>query len=184
MDLHTDLEDAWVISAHIRKLTRRRKRKERNGLNRKFFPLTRHGSHRKRRVQQFFYLCVCNRSRGNVFTDPLPSNIHIQTHRLMGGIYDVRRWDGLRCHDTKFHTDWLRLSKIDTRDMQTHRQERDHISLLKEISIKIRRKVGGIKPTAISINMTLLLSYSSTLIQLHSVVDSQLTGCGLSGGLG
>jgi hypothetical protein len=33
--------------------------------------------------------------------------IQIQTHKLMGGIYEVRRSDGLRCHDihTKFHTD-------------------------------------------------------------------------------
>jgi hypothetical protein len=44
--------------------------------------------------------------------------------------------------------------------------------------------VERLKPTAISINMTLLLSYSSTLFQLHSIVDSQLTECGLSGGLG
>jgi hypothetical protein len=40
----------------------------------------------------------------------LPSNergIHVQTHRLMGRIYEARRWNGLRCHDihTKFHKD-------------------------------------------------------------------------------
>jgi hypothetical protein len=31
---------------------------------------------------------------------------------LMGGIYDVRQWDGLRCHDThtKFNKDWVRHS--------------------------------------------------------------------------
>jgi hypothetical protein len=30
---------------------------------------------------------------------------YTQTHRLMGKIYEVRRWDGLRCHDihTTFH---------------------------------------------------------------------------------
>jgi hypothetical protein len=42
------------------------------------------------------------RCRSNVFTEPLPSNdrgIHIQTLRLMGGIYKVRHWDGLGCHD-------------------------------------------------------------------------------------
>jgi hypothetical protein len=42
----------------------------------------RHGPHRKRRVQEFFYyMCIC--CRGNVFTEPLPSNekgIHIETH--------------------------------------------------------------------------------------------------------
>jgi hypothetical protein len=44
--------------------------------------LIRHGPHWKRRVQQF-YCCVCIRYRGNVPTEPLPSNakgIHIQTY--------------------------------------------------------------------------------------------------------
>jgi hypothetical protein len=33
----------------------------------------------------------------------------------MGEIYEVRRWDGLRCHDihTKFHKDWFSHSKVD-----------------------------------------------------------------------
>jgi hypothetical protein len=64
--------------------------------------MIRHGPRRKRRVQQFFYCCVCISCRGNVFTEPLPSNdrgIHIQTHRLMGGIYEARRCGELRCHD-------------------------------------------------------------------------------------
>jgi hypothetical protein len=55
-----------------------------------YFTLIRHGLHRKRLVQQFFYCCVCIRCRGNVFTEPLLSDdrgIHIQTHRLVGGIY-------------------------------------------------------------------------------------------------
>jgi hypothetical protein len=41
--------------------------------------------------------------------------IHIQTHRLIGGIVEVRRWDGLRCHgiDTKFHKDWFKHSVVD-----------------------------------------------------------------------
>jgi hypothetical protein len=59
-----------------------------------YFPLIRHGPHRKRRVKQVFYYCVCIRCCGNVFSEPLPSNdrgLHIQTHRLMGGIYEVRR---------------------------------------------------------------------------------------------
>jgi hypothetical protein len=55
---------------------------------------------------------------------PLPSNerraIHTDTHRLMGEIYEVRRRDGLKCHDiyiyiyiyTKFQKDWLRHLKV------------------------------------------------------------------------
>jgi hypothetical protein len=59
---------------------------------------------------------MCIRCRGNVFTEPLPSNDEeIQTQRLMGGIYEVRLWYGLRCHDihTKFRKDWFRHSKVD-----------------------------------------------------------------------
>jgi hypothetical protein len=45
-----------------------------------YFPFIRHGPHIKRRLQQFFYCCVCIRWRGNVSTEPLSSNdkgIHI-----------------------------------------------------------------------------------------------------------
>jgi hypothetical protein len=48
----------------------------------KNFPLVRHEPHIKRRVQQYFYCCVCIRCRGNVFTEPLPSSdkgIHMHT---------------------------------------------------------------------------------------------------------
>jgi hypothetical protein len=65
--------------------------------------------------------------------------IHIQTHRLMGGIYEVRRWGGLRCHDihTKFHTDWFQHSEVIRGDTQTHRQDGDRISLLEESRLRI-----------------------------------------------
>jgi hypothetical protein len=54
------------------------------------------------------------------------AGIHIQTHRLMGRIYEVLCWDGLRWHDidTKFHKDWFRHSKVDRKgfiDTQTAR---------------------------------------------------------------
>jgi hypothetical protein len=78
--------------------------------------LIRHGTHWKRRVQQFFYCCVCicylvyvsteplpSNDRGifteplpindrGIYTQPLPSNdrgIHIQTHRRIGGIFSL-----------------------------------------------------------------------------------------------
>jgi hypothetical protein len=80
-----------------------------------YFPFIRHGPHRKRRFQEFFFRCVCIRCRGNVFTEPLRSNgkgVCLQTHRLMRGIYEVRRWDGPRCRDihTRFHKDLARHS--------------------------------------------------------------------------
>jgi hypothetical protein len=73
-----------------------------------YFTLIRHGPHRKRRIQTFFYCCMCICCRDNVFTKSLPSRdrrIYTQTHRLMGGIYDARRRDGFRYHDTytEFH---------------------------------------------------------------------------------
>jgi hypothetical protein len=42
-------------------------------INRLLF-LIRQGPHWKRRVQQFFYCCVCISYRGKVSTEPLPSN--------------------------------------------------------------------------------------------------------------
>jgi hypothetical protein len=61
---------------------------------------------------------MCIRCRSVIFTKPLHSNckgIHIQTHTLMGRIYEVCCWYGLRCHDmhTKFHKNWFRHSKVD-----------------------------------------------------------------------
>jgi hypothetical protein len=38
-----------------------------------YFPLIRHGPHRKRRVQHFFYCFMCIPCRGNVFTEALRS---------------------------------------------------------------------------------------------------------------
>jgi hypothetical protein len=89
------------------------------------------------------------RCRGNVFTEPLLSNdrgIHIQTHRLIRGIYEVRRWDGLRCHDirTKFNKDYFRYLEVE-RGIQTHREHGDLISLFlffqnKESRLKIMKQ--------------------------------------------
>jgi hypothetical protein len=43
--------------------------------------------------------------------------LHIQTHRLVEGILEVRRWDEFRCHNihNKFHKDWFRHSKVNRR---------------------------------------------------------------------
>jgi hypothetical protein len=67
--------------------------------------------------------------------------VYTQTHRLMGGIYEVRRLDGLRCHDihAKFHKNWFSHSKVGKGDTQTYREHGDRISLL---SFFKRRKVG------------------------------------------
>jgi hypothetical protein len=50
------------------------KKQEVLGRTNRLVSLIRHGPHWKRRVQQFFYCCVCIRYRGNVSTEPLPSN--------------------------------------------------------------------------------------------------------------
>jgi hypothetical protein len=65
-----------------------------------YFPLLQHGLHRKRRLQQFFVATGTSllnhylATKGGIhFTEPLLmiGGIHIQTHRPMGGIYEVHR---------------------------------------------------------------------------------------------
>jgi hypothetical protein len=58
--------------------------------------------------------------------------MHIQTHRLMGRIYEVRRWDGLRCHNihTEFQKVWFGHSKVDRGDTYTQTQHGNRISTL------------------------------------------------------
>jgi hypothetical protein len=62
----------------------------------------------------------------------------------MGGVYEVLRSDGLRCHDihTEFHTDWFSHSKVDMGGGYTDTQHGDRISLFllfqnKESRLKI-----------------------------------------------
>jgi hypothetical protein len=102
-----------------------------------YFPLILHGPHRKLRAQQF--CCVSISSRGDVFTEPMASNDR-ERQRLMGGIYEVRRWDVLRCHGihTKFIKDWFRHSKVEGK-RHTDTQNGDLISLLYVLKI---RKLG------------------------------------------
>jgi hypothetical protein len=96
-------------------------------------PFIWHGPHRELRVEQLFHCCVCVRCRGNVFTEPLPGNdkgIHIQTHALIGGIYEGRHW-----HELRFYKDRLSHSKVDGGRF-TDRQHGHLISLL--LFFKIR----------------------------------------------
>jgi hypothetical protein len=41
--------------------------------------------------------------------------IHVKPPRLMGGIYEILRFDGLSCHDicAKFCKDWFKHSEVD-----------------------------------------------------------------------
>jgi hypothetical protein len=92
---------------------------------------------------------MCIRCHGNIFTEPLSSNergIHIQTDRRMGGIYEIRRWDGFKRLDmhTKLHNIYSSIQKLmgGYTDAQTHRQKSHFISLLlfsqnKESRLKI-----------------------------------------------
>jgi hypothetical protein len=52
------------------------------GRTNRLLSLIPYGSHRKRRVQKFVYCCMCIRYRGNVSTEPLPSNEGIFTEPL------------------------------------------------------------------------------------------------------
>jgi hypothetical protein len=82
-----------------------------------YFPLIRHRQHRKRRLHNSS-IVVRIRCYGNVSAGLLPRNDtqgYTHRYRLMRGIYEVRRWDWLRYHDThaKFHNDWFRHSEVD-----------------------------------------------------------------------
>jgi hypothetical protein len=84
------------------------------------------------------------RCRSKVFEEQLPSNnkeIHIMTHGLMGGIYEVRRSDGHRYHDilVKFHKDWFSHPRVDRRrGGGICREHGDQISLLSIFFSKMR----------------------------------------------
>jgi hypothetical protein len=73
------------------------------GRTNRLLSLIRHGPHWKRRVQQFFYCCVCIRFRRNVSTEPLPRNdkgIFTEPSRCLPtkGGYTYRHtdwWDGI-----------------------------------------------------------------------------------------
>jgi hypothetical protein len=65
------------------------------------FPLTWHEAHRKWRVQQLFYYSVCIRCGGNVFTEPLPSNLQTYGKHLW---WTPFKWAQISCDIcTKFH---------------------------------------------------------------------------------
>jgi hypothetical protein len=119
------------------------------GRTNRLLSLTRHGPHWKRRVQQFFYCCVCIRYRGKVSTEPLPSNdkgifteplpsnnrgIHIQTHRLMGGNFNlaVEMGSSATIYVPGFIKIGSGIQKLTGGDTHTHtrRQQRDPVSLL------------------------------------------------------
>jgi hypothetical protein len=108
-------------------------------------PLLRHGPPRKWRVQQFFYCFWYLLPRERVVPNrclAMIGGMHIQTHRLMVRIFEVRRWDGHSCHDvhTKFHKDWFTHSKVDRGWYRHTRQAGDHISILYESRLKWRGK--------------------------------------------
>jgi hypothetical protein len=110
-----------------------------------YFHLIRHEPHRKRRVQQFFYCCVCIRCRRNGFKELMPSNDRGWTcrQRQMWRTYEVRRWDSLRCHGirTKFQRDWFNHSNVYSVDTQTHRQHGDCMNLLLFLENKEGRQI-------------------------------------------
>jgi hypothetical protein len=100
------------------------------GRTNRLLSFIRHGTHWKRRVQQFFYCCVCIRYRGNVSTEPLPSNDRgIQTHRLTtvemvsGAVIYVPSF-------IKIGSGVQRLIRGGCTDTHTHTEQRHLISLL------------------------------------------------------
>jgi hypothetical protein len=89
--------------------------------------LIRHGPHLKRRVLQFFYCCVCIRYRGNVSTEPLPSNDRVIFTGPLPSNDKGNFTESFTNNDRGVHrqTDTHRHAHTHN----THRQQRDLISL-------------------------------------------------------
>jgi hypothetical protein len=113
-----------------------------------YFPLIRQKSHRKWRIQQFFYCCVSILCRGNVFIQPLPSNnrriyiyiyIYIYICRLMGGfmMYVILMVSGAII---KICSGIIKLIEVNT---QTHRQHGSRKAYF--YFVKIRKAGSWIK---------------------------------------
>jgi hypothetical protein len=90
--------------------------------------LIRHGPHWKRRAQHFFY-CVCMRYRGNVSTEPLPSNDR-------GFLTEPLPINDTGIFTKPFHRNY---GEGGWTHRHTHTQQRDLISLLSLFKI---RKLG------------------------------------------
>jgi hypothetical protein len=75
-----------------------------------YFPLIRHGQHRKQCVN----IGACVLVTAVTFLPNRCLVTYIYRHRLIGGFHEVRHCDCLRYHDmhTKFHKDWFKLSKV------------------------------------------------------------------------
>jgi hypothetical protein len=94
-----------------------------------------HGPQREQRLKKFFIAAGTS----------LPSNdrgIHSHTRRLMGGIYEVRRLDGLRCHDihTKYK-DCFRHPKVNRKGEIYRHTDSTVISLSLLAFFKIREAI-------------------------------------------
>jgi hypothetical protein len=86
------------------------------------FPWYDTGLHRKRRVQQLYFSCIFIAAVAFLPSRCLAA-IGEWTYilKLMGGIYEVCRWNGLRCHDThtEFHKGGSAIYKLIGVDTQT-----------------------------------------------------------------
>jgi hypothetical protein len=106
----TPLSHIWLKGSYIKL------KQEVLGRTNRLLSLILHGPHWKRRVQQFFYCCVCIRYLGNVSTEPLPSNDR--------GIFT----EPLPSNDKGTFTE--PLASNNRGDTHTHRQQCYLISLL------------------------------------------------------
>jgi hypothetical protein len=77
-----------------------------------YFHSIRPGPQRKRRLQQFFYCCVFIHYRGNVFTEPLPSNNKRHTNR------HTDWWEGFMKYAVEMGSGASR-AEVNSRDIQT-----------------------------------------------------------------
>jgi hypothetical protein len=112
-----------------------------------YLSLMRHGSHRKRRVQQLFFCSVCIHCHGDVFIEPLPSNDRGMTYR------HTDWWEGFMKYAfemglnatvciRRFIKTGTGIQKLMRGDIQTHRLHVNRISLLLFFQIsKVGKKI-------------------------------------------
>jgi hypothetical protein len=139
----TNLYETWYVYhgtwAHLNGLIKQ----EILEITNRLLSLIRHRQHWKRRVQKFFYCCVCIRYCGNVSTEPLPSNDK--------GIFT----ETLPSNDRWFSPS-LCLTTIKEIHTHTHRQQHDLISLL--LFFKNKESRLKIPPTNLCVCMCIPLS--------------------------
>jgi hypothetical protein len=133
-DAATSLPICWVIYTSALNEIKYMDKQDVLGRTNWLLSLIRHGPHRKRRVQKFLYCSVYSSCRGNIFTEPLPSNdrgLHIYTDWWEGFMkYAVKMASGGMIYIPSWIKSVQVLKRCKGRQTYRHTQLDNLISLL------------------------------------------------------